>query len=224
MGNKSRPRGGYVAAEPVRNHLMHLTGHYRMTVGEVSRASGVPVSTINVVMWGKRHDAQPAWMSRWTADRIMSTRPQSMAIGTERRLRALCAIGWSARAIASRYGVSVAATQRARAQSSHRTTQEIHQAARRAWRELCMTPAPDSPSARQARDCANRNGWPPPLAWDVIDDLDEQPTGWRRNSNDAHRTPAAVEAQWRLDLGESLETIARDLGVSVDAITRRRAA
>ena len=36
---------------------------------------------------------------------------------------------------------------------------------------------PDGPRADRARHTARINGWPPPLAWDDIDDPDETPTG-----------------------------------------------
>src|SRR5674476_474843 len=89
------------------------------------------------------------------------------AVGTVRRLRALTAIGWPNREIASRLGCARACVDQMRfadpARTVRRTTAD---AVALIYTDLCMTPGPSVHS----RGRAARNGWPPPLAWDDIDD------------------------------------------------------
>jgi hypothetical protein len=97
------------------------------------------------------------------------------ATGTRRRLRALGAIGWSARLIGERYGLSenwvssVCANNRVQA-----ATAEF---AKRVYDDLSMVPPVpvghhEKARVANAKSWARRNGWPPPLAWDddTIDD------------------------------------------------------
>ncbi|MAE64129.1 MAG: hypothetical protein CMJ18_07620 [Phycisphaeraceae bacterium] len=46
-------------------------------------------------------------------------------------------------------------------------------------RLMLIAPAASSPGVTRAKRHAARMGWPPPLAWDDIDDEDEQPTNWQ---------------------------------------------
>jgi hypothetical protein len=44
------------------------------------------------------------------------------------------------------------------------------------YQKLCMTRGP----SQNSREYAARHHWPPPLAWDNIDDPNELPDGWQR--------------------------------------------
>lgn len=107
-------------------------------------------------------------------DGIMN-RPRRIAgYRVERRIRALQALGWSSAHLARELGYSHrdALLSMIRGQWCHRRT-----ALRvfRLYERLCMTPGPSTITKARAR----KAGWPPPLAWDDIDDPDEQPAGWQ---------------------------------------------
>ena len=142
-----------------------------------------------------------------------------------RRLQALQRLGWSMPALAaehdlthkSLYGVG-------RQPTVYRSTlDEIASA----YDRLSMTLPPTETSsqrasAAKARNHAIRRGYPPPLAWDDIDDIDEVPsTGWKPVRN----RPAAelfAELDHLTSLGVSEWQAAKQLGVTVDAIEKAR--
>lgn len=134
------------------------------------------------------------------------------ALGTQRRIRALMALGWTSGDIANRCGwttpqaVTVLLSGR---RYVYRSTAEKIAAV---YDQLSMTPGP---STRNWREAA-RKGWPPPLAWDNIDDPDERPRGIR---TDTRRDLLAEWADLRA-AGESIEQAAARLGVTVGAIVR----
>lgn len=116
--------------------------------------------------------------ARYFARRQMATsRGQTYtvpALGSLRRIRALVAIGWSMEHQAAYLGVKKQAVQNFAVKSPD-TLIRIATAAKYAelYERLQGTPGP---SAR-ARSVAKARGWAPPLAWDDIDDPNEQPTG-----------------------------------------------
>jgi hypothetical protein len=125
------------------------------------------------------------------------------ALGTQRRIRALMALGWSSTALATEGGWS-----------SNREVQNLlyarqyvyRQTARRVselYERLCMTEGP-SPVTRLH---AERNGWPKPLAWDDVD-TDPAPRGQRSRSycnyDSAHILDEATVI--RVLAGENLPT------------------
>lgn len=95
------------------------------------------------------------------------------ATGTRRRLQALAALGWSARAIGDRFGRGDGIVHRWMTRSA--TVTRATAVMVDAWfTELAMTkPALDTVHDRysvgRARAHAARRGWVPPLAWDDID-------------------------------------------------------
>lgn len=147
------------------------------------------------------------------------------AIGTTRRLQALFALGWTSTDLAARLGVGNArighlATD-GRQQRVLRTTAAQVAAL---YDELCMTIPQDPDILPSPRHCrvhdrqrriAVRNGWVPPLAWDDIDDPDEQPGEWRY-------TPAARgEALTELvDRGAGITEVCAALRVSREALEK----
>lgn len=61
-----------------------------------------------------------------------------------------------------------------------------------AYERLHMQPAPEGRGASRARNRAIALGWAPPLAFDNIDDPDEQPTDWEYRevtARDIYREP-----------------------------------
>lgn len=148
--------------------------------------------------------------------------------GTRRRLQALAALGWSARAIAERYGHSTDAVSTwVRAERINRATAKK---VARWYDDLSMTLPPtrnkfERYSVGSTKGRAKRAGWFPPLAWDdeTIDDPNvtpEQPPepeplpiGFARHE----RVIELHAARW------SDPAIANELKVSVKTIGRDRA-
>lgn len=87
-------------------------------------------------------------------------------LGTTRRLRALNAIGWPNGVIAGRLGVTETTLSRWVKVTSPLIRASMARRVDVLFRELQLTPAPDSTGSRRARLRAERNGWPVPMAWD----------------------------------------------------------
>lgn len=108
------------------------------------------------------------------------------ATGTRRRLQALAALGWSARAIGERFGRSEGIVYRWMT-TSRRVTRSTAVMVDAWFCELAMTKPSlgtvhDRYSVGRARAHAARRGWVPPLAWD---DIDNDPTPARPDDEQA---------------------------------------
>lgn len=118
--------------------------------------------------------AAAAAEQRYELARMHGRSGRVLAIGTQRRLRALQAIGWTLTAIAEDIG-----TKRSRVEkwcSEDRTYVYTTTAARVAdvYERLCMG-RPTGQWATRTRNMAARKGYAPPLAWLNIDDPSESP-------------------------------------------------
>lgn len=145
------------------------------------------------------------------------------ALGAQRRLQALMRLGWSSNAIA------VAADLPHRnhvwrivnGQNGKPTTWlqlSTDRWVRDVYDRLSME-IPSGPYANRTRLFAERNGWPPPLAWVDIDDPNERPVIGR---DSARYRAEDLTAEWDhlRQSGTSMEMAARQLGVTVGAIER----
>jgi hypothetical protein len=133
------------------------------------------------------------------------------ASGTQRRIRALMAIGWTSADIATRagWGTPQAVTELL----AVRRTVFVATAATIAaiYDDLCMTPGPSEKNRRDAQ----RKGWPPPLAWDDIDDPDEAPHGWRYQPSTRLDTILDL-----IDQGVGISAVVAELGISAKGVER----
>jgi len=157
--------------DAVRAHLDDLRAH-GIGVTAIAKASGVGRSQVERIRRGATKR-----IGKETAAKLLAVTPEDRAQlpawRVTRRLRALNAIGYSTRHLADLLG----------------TTQEVvsdHLVGDRKWvqvktldsvselyERLCMTPGGNAASRR----IAGKRGYAPPLAWENIDDPDEQPTG-----------------------------------------------
>jgi len=156
-----------------------------MTIRDIARAAG----------WKSQESLRAALrnptVSRETLRRALAIRPNDhRQVAREfpgfmltRRLQALAAMGWSAREIADRSGVSIFRIREVRfgsADSMYRSTAEP-----------LLTLYEDLQDrvggSESTRRLAQRNGWLPPAAWDNIDNPDEKPRPkkWQRRIPDA---------------------------------------
>lgn len=92
-------------------------------------------------------------------------------VGFARRLQAAAAMGWSQPQIAEEIDMSERDVRRIIASRQQWMTDKVYGRCMPALERLAATPGP-SPRARLF---AERRGWVPALAWDDIDDPDEQP-------------------------------------------------
>lgn len=164
------PEAAYlVDASEVRRHLAHLraAGIGRRQIAAISGVS----ETVILRLIGLDKKRPSKRIRPETAKRILAINLDQCALGgmvsalgTQRRLQALVAIGWSTYDLAQILGttntnISLIINRSTRVRA--RTAKEVEQI----YRKLELTPGPSN----RARLRAQRNGWVPPLAWDDID-------------------------------------------------------
>jgi hypothetical protein len=129
------------------------------------------------------------------------------AVGTQRRLQALAAIGWSSLAIADRLGVTPQTLRRLHGQRQCWTATRDKIAA--LYDELSMTPGGN----RRAATWAAKRGWSVPLSWD--DDEIDDPAAVPHNPRNPHHGRARNR-----DLDERVMALTR-AGLSAKEIALR---
>ncbi len=100
--------------------------------------------------------------------------PQVSSVGTRRRLQALMAIGWDQHSLAAEVGVTNTRISNLVRGINPEVTSQTAARVARVYDRLSMSARDGTKAARYARTVARRQGWPPPLAWDDIDN-DLQP-------------------------------------------------
>ena len=145
--------------------------------------------------------------------------PMVPSVGLVRRYEALLALGYTGPQISEAVGISVNSLRSVRYHGSDLVRATTFERFAAAYERLCMT-VPDGQYARRARSIARSRGWAPPLAWDNIDDPDEQPwTAPERPAGRPERAAAVVEEfDWLTGCGESPENAADRLGVSLATV------
>lgn len=178
----------YVDAEPARQHVLALRAAGMGPV-TIARASGVSHGALAKLVYGdKQRGLAPSKRIRpETATKILAVEPKLEyladgamvpAFGTQRRIKALHAIGWSLTDVARRAGVD--RVYMSRMLRLQKVTARNARAVDAVFRELCMTPGP----SERARKHTQRNNWKPPLWWDNIDDRYDRVGGSRPASKD----------------------------------------
>lgn len=147
----------------------------------LSRAVGIRGSQLRVY----ELDGPDRMVRRSTRDKILTFRRPWTPVGIQRRLRALGLLGWSMQSIADRTGIYMTSLAELRRNEALKFVRvEIAEKILAVWADLSLTVAPDSHSSRETAARAARRGWIPGLAWDDIDDPDEQPVGWEYQAPD----------------------------------------
>lgn len=231
----------YVDAGPAREHVRALAG---CGIGwkRAAELAGVSTGAMSKLLYGGPSDRPPSKRIRpATAARILAVQPSPSslasralipAIGTQRRLQALVAIGWSQARLAARLGMLRPnfGHLMLRPHVAAATARAVLELYRELWN---MPPAEDGHrakiSASRARNHARAHGWPPPAAWDDdrIDDPGGQPAeGWERSSRPAlGGAELAEEGSELIGQGYTREQAADRLGVrrdTLDQALRRR--
>lgn len=206
-------------ASPIREHLATL-GAAWISSARIAQLSGVAPQTVSDIQTRAVRDVLPQTAHRLLAvtpltDKRASRLPTSRvnAIGTRRRIQALRALGWPAKSLAERLGVTP--------QRLSNLLREDHVQIRTAdqvrglFDDLSMTPGP-SPTSRDR--CVSK-GWAPPLAWDdaIIDDPDATPDAGTEQRSTS--TDLLEDARSLLEAGASPQETADRLGISKGYLT-----
>lgn len=169
-------RPGLIDAAPARTRLQQL--QQTMSLLQIKAATGCDDCNLRQILDGTRTQIR-----RGTFHRILALKPVPPspgtyldAVGTRRRIQALRAIGWSARALAEASGAGESVIERICGDQP--TVRGVVAAKIQAvYVKLAHTPAPAGRSATRAKNFATSQGWAPPGAWDddTIDDPAAKP-------------------------------------------------
>lgn len=200
-----------VDAEPVRQHILELQDA-GLALTRIARFAGLPHTTIvNFVRsQASRGRGRKQQTTPQTAAKILAVRPFT-TVGTIRRIQALIAVGWPARRIAARAGVSARWLVELRDTTVVNIVTSTKIAA--AYKELQhLKPEKNgvhAGHAKRARARAAANRWPPPKYWaDRMDAID-----------DPHFTPLHGVTRGELLAADGRELLA--LGVRIDQAAAR---
>lgn len=143
------------------------------TLEALARLADVQRKTVQTIAAGKS-----GRITREVADKILAVKSAEgdtfPGFRVQRRLRALNAMGWTTRQLADFCDMTQEAVWDVIAGKRGYVVRSTFERIDSVYQRLCMTPGGNSFSVASAR----RHGYPPPLAWDDIDDPDEEPQGW----------------------------------------------
>lgn len=124
----------------------------------------------------------------WHLERGRGQHRVISALGAQRRIQALAALGWSNASVARAAGLSPEYLHRILDYATVR--RETHKRIDDVYQRMSMTLPTEHPQTISAtRNRAARNGWASPLAWENIDDPAEKPAGRYQ----AHRRTTEVD-------------------------------
>lgn len=137
-----------------------------------------------------------------------------LSTGTQRRIRALQALGWRLGDLDAELGHPARSSYTMNLLKQERVHIDTAEAVAAMYERLSMT---FGPSASLRVKAANW-GFPPPLAWDDIDDPDETPKGWEYDAQ-----PRLTRADILADLDANhagISAACRALKITRDALER----
>lgn len=160
-----------IPSGPIAAHLQRLG----LTDLEAARRAGLVQTTVTRIRTGESRT-----VLRSTARKLLAltAEPPTVgtldATGTTRRLQALGALGYTSRDIATDSGIPHDYTRKLMQGGRPTVTVGTAERVRRCFDRLSMVRPSGWLADRQRRQSAEK-GWNPPLAWDDIDNPDEQP-------------------------------------------------
>lgn len=172
-------------AAPVRQHVARLR-ESGLSLESIAEMAGVAHCNIHALLNAGRPRVRKAF-----ADKLMNVKggvdglqpwAKVDATGTRRRLQALAFMGWNASNLAQRVGIDRSHIHKLMSRSHVRVS--TARAVRAVFEELAIqSPPADTRYERMAvtrtRRDAEARGWVSAMAWDDIDDPQEQPKGSR---------------------------------------------
>lgn len=191
---------GYTDAAACRDHIVRLRAA-GMARDAIAERAGVGSRVINRINYGKQQRVTLTTEKAILAVRLVVTvgAVRVSPVGARRRLEALQTQGWSLRQIADTFGLqrnTVQRVMRVRSVVETSTVEQIKQVYDLIWDKQ---PPYGNSVERGWRDRTKREaaakGWAPPLAWDDIDDPDEQPKHHVVNVRQVERVRASLREQ-----------------------------
>lgn len=245
--NKQKAFGRYdtgrVDAIPARAHTRYLMAE-GISIRQIARIAGVSMSTIRCLLYGRHergHDPYPR-INRDIAEKILAIKPVlanmasghcTDATGTQRRLQALVAIGWSQSRLARKLGIQPSnfITFMNADQCTAKRALQVKELYDRLWNQpQTGTDWHSKAAATRAKHYADARGWVPPLAWD--DDCIDDPTAVPDVGAKVYaqgQTPAgairksdatAEDVEFLLDEGMTWDSIPNRLGMKPKSLER----
>lgn len=174
---------GLIDAEPIRRHVRALQSA-GIGTHQIARLSGLPRQTVQGLFGRRDADRKghiPQRVSRITAEKILQVSADERSVadganvsarGTQRRIQALVARGWSMAKLSERLGIQrsnfTPLMQRDFVAAS--TARKVSALYEQLWDQSPATTTPAERASRtRALALAEARGWQPPLAWDDID-------------------------------------------------------
>lgn len=204
------PHGYKDAAEAgARIELLRSLG---VSLPMIHKVSGiVPSVVLSATRGGKiRMDTHIKIMAIPVPDGLVASTRSIPSLGTHRRVRALSVLGHPQSHIAREVGVSQRSLSNVLVRDQVSTRMALAVAA--AYDRISMTIGPDARSSNYAK----RNGWAPPLAWNDIDDPNEQPDV----GTDMHVSSMERVAELQQLGVHDVNQIARRLGTKPESVER----
>lgn len=168
-----------------KRHGIHCSTIRRWRLHAMLQPAGWPTDA-DVAAWRADHAANAArravrarQVAAYRQRRYIARGPLWVPdTGTVRRLRALCALGYTCADLAPHLGVTAGRVSQITAGRQQQVTRDTATAVRRLYDQFSMQ-LPDHPAwlLGRTRRTAAAKGWVPPLAWDdhEIDDPDARP-------------------------------------------------
>lgn len=217
-------RGHYrmTEAAPVRHHVEQLMAA-GWTQAQISEASQVPPANIH-----KLYTEDQQKIANWRADAILAveiTAPPANnrrvdATGSRRRLQALRVLGHRRYDLADRLGITADRIKHITRGATRYVSPEEAAVIARLYRQLSTVLGP----SQQTATLAKKHGWHGPLAWDDIDNPNEQPDT-EGLLLVAKRRKAVIDLELvarRTSQGRTANQIAREIGCHKRSIVRAR--
>lgn len=187
-----------IDADPVREHIATLLQEPGVTLKAIATVARVSPSVVDDFSPSAVKRGHTPGIHRRVSRAILSTSVGEVlavpvtsgarvdGLGTQRRVRALYAVGWSYDQIGAVAGISARTVSRIARTPEKRTQARVAQAVKSAFDRMSgfgpsTFDTPDAErEARRRRETGARLGWAPPAAWTNPDDPREVPRGLRR--------------------------------------------
>jgi transcriptional regulator with XRE-family HTH domain len=224
----------FVDAGPVREHVNRLrdAGFGSQRIADLA---GVPYKVLSALIWGVEGMKPSKQLRPWTAEKLLALQPAQEErlpwslmdpTGSQRRLQALQAVGWTQAELSERLGMVRCQVGRIITGRCEYVRAETAWAIRGLYDTLWDAAPPETtPVERRrasiARRVARDHGWVPPLAWDdeTIDDPAAEPEGVGRDKpSRVRKLPPADDIHWLIQGGDSVEVIAARYDAKPDAV------
>lgn len=154
--------------------------------------------------------------------RTMQIRLPVTPIGATRRIQSLAALGYSTDRVARESGLHEETVKEMRKRPGAQIMSTTAEKIAGTYERLSMTHATStnrqvSAGISRSRNTARREGWPPPLAWNDIDDPTETPEDWGYKEAAVNES-RLVALQDLIDSGANISRATKALGCSREAL------